>query len=483
METETQEKEKGSSLKNIPKYCGFGVGAVGLDLSYGMFNQFLNKYLTDVLKLKESFLLVLSAIARIWDGINDPMMGSLVDRTNFKSGKYRPWIIIGACCNSVILILLFNNIFGLSGVSLYVYMAFMYIFWGMSNTIADIPYWSMVPSFTNDPKERNLVVTFARAFSGLGQGIVQIGAPLLMTAVSISYDSASGEKVYDALSFRWASIVCAVCLVVLALVCISVTKETRRIPPAAEKFSFKNSFNLIKSNDQLLVFVLFAMLSNAGWYLTSATAAYYFDIVVGDTSAQSVFGLFGSVGSVAGLLVIPILERKLNKKQTYQVSLIMAIFGYVLMCIFGQLNILIAMDISYVIASTGIASMFVNQTVFLSDIVDYGEVKLGFRAQSVTFSMKGFLQKMAYTVQTIMLYAFLWGTNYDGDLHSANPAAAKSAVSFMLYIAPPILIFASLLIFSKKYKLYGKYMDDVTNQVKENIAKEQALQENDLTQE
>lgn len=148
---------------------GYGIGAVGLDLSYGMFYSYLSYYLSSVLGLKEGFLLLLTPLARIWDGVNDPMMGTIVDNTKTKMGKYRPWIIIGALSNAVVLTLLFTS-FGMSGTRLYVYIAFMYILWGMTNTMADIPYWSMVPSFTSDPKDRNLVATVARTFSGIGQG-------------------------------------------------------------------------------------------------------------------------------------------------------------------------------------------------------------------------------------------------------------------------------------------------------------------------
>ena len=164
-----------NAIKFIKGKLGYGVGAIGLDLSYGMFYSFLAKYLTDVLGMKSSFLLVLTPIARIWDGINDPMMGTIVDNTHTKMGKYRPWILTGATLNAIVLVFLFTNPFHLSGVAIAIYVAVTYILWGMTNTLADIPYWSMVPSFTSDPKERNLISTVARAFSGLGQGIVSIG--------------------------------------------------------------------------------------------------------------------------------------------------------------------------------------------------------------------------------------------------------------------------------------------------------------------
>ena len=146
---------------------GYGVGAIGLDLSYGMFYSFLSKYMTDVLKLNRYFLLLITPLARIWDGINDPMMGTLVDNTRTKMGKYRPWILIGSCCNAVVLFLLFTNPgMKAGGIPIHIYIAVFYVLWGMTNTMADIPYWSMVPSFTSDPQERNLVSTLARTFLG-----------------------------------------------------------------------------------------------------------------------------------------------------------------------------------------------------------------------------------------------------------------------------------------------------------------------------
>ena len=98
-----------SQLSKYRRYVGYGIGAVGLDLSYGLFYSYLAKYLTDVLLMPAAFLLILTPIARIWDGINDPIMGTIVDSTKMRMGKYRPWIMIGACSNAVILALLFTN--------------------------------------------------------------------------------------------------------------------------------------------------------------------------------------------------------------------------------------------------------------------------------------------------------------------------------------------------------------------------------------
>ncbi len=447
---------------------GYGVGAVGLDLSYGLFYSYLSYYLSSVLLLPEAFLLILTPLARIWDGINDPMMGSIVDSTKTKIGKYRPWLLIGAVSNAIVLSLLFTS-FGMSGMKLYIYIAVMYILWGMTNTMVDIPYWSMVPSFTNDPKDRNLVATVARTFSGIGQGLISILTPIILPLLS---DGMTTDKGYSASGFsRWAMI-CGVFLIGFALISFFATKE-RNVVYNNDKFSFKKVLKVIKTNDQLVVFMIFAMISNAGWYLTSGTAVYFFSDVLGDPEAQSLFSTIGAVGSALGLLVIPILSKKFSNRIIYMISLCTAIVGYILMFIFGPvLRINIALDLSYTLASIGIGSMFVAQTIFLADIVDYGEYKNGTRNESITFSMKGFLQKMAYTMQTVFLFGGLGIMNYNAQIkeHALN-SQTKSAIGIICFAIPPVLMVISLVIFATKFRLHGELRTKVHDYIAEKRAK------------
>ncbi len=450
---------------------GYGIGAIGLDLSYGMFYSYLSYYLSSVLGLQEGFLLLITPIARIWDGINDPLMGTIVDNTRTKHGKYRPWILIGAICNAVVLFLLFTS-FGMSGLPLYIYIGVMYILWGMTNTMADIPYWSMVPSFTSEEKERNLVATVARSFSGIGQGIISILTPIICPLLSSGITDAKG---YSASGFsRWAGI-CGVALVFFALVCVLITKETNVVYGEKKKFSLKQIFNVIKNNDQLVVFIIFAMLSNAGWYLTSSTAVYYFTDTLGNSKLQSLFQTIGTVGSVLGLLVVPVLSKWFSKRTTYTISLSTAIVGYALMLITGpilKLNVVV-MDVCYILASVGVSSMFVSQTIFLADIVDYGEYKNGERNESITFSMKGFLQKMAYTMQTIVLFGGLGLMNYNEQIMTSIGLndTTKTGIGVICFGVPMLFFLASLIVFRKKFKVYGELADKVHDYIIEKRTK------------
>ncbi len=453
---------------SLKEKLGYGVGAIGLDLSYGMFYSYLSIYLTNALGISPAFLLIITPLARLWDGFNDPMMGMIVDRTKTKMGKYRPWIITGATINAVVLCLLFNNPgFAAGSVGLYVYAAVLYVLWGMTNTLADIPFWSMVPSFASEEKDRNLVSTIARAFSGLGQGIISIFTPIAVAYLGGVAGSKLDSMTSDTLSkgFGKWSIITAAGLIFFAAVSVLSTKE-RRIIVNNDKFSFKGAINVIKQNDQLLVFMLFAMISNAGFYMTSGISSYYFTSVLGDLTLQSKFNLMGTVGSVLAILVVPVCSKFMNNRSIYKLSLSMAAAGYIVMAIMGYLipgNVTL-LGICYILTSLGTGSMFVNQTVMLADCVDYGEYKTGKRNQSLTFSMKGFLQKMAYTIQAIIMYATFTVTGYDGEA-VVQTAQAKSAISFLMFIVPPAMMIISYIIFSKKYKIFGEFKQEVLEAV------------------
>ncbi len=437
-------------------YLGFGVGAVGMDLSYGLFNSFLTKYFTDVLLLNAAFLLVVPVLARIWDGINDPMMGTIVDNTKSRFGKFRPWILTGSVLNAVVLTMLFTNPgFEVSSTSvnmkLYIYAAAMYVLWGMTNTMTDIPYWSMVPALTSDPQRRNVVAAVPRFFSGGGQLIISVFTVQMVRLLGKGNEGAGYS--------RWAMIA-GIVLIAGSLVTVTTTKEHGSVAPK-EPFTFKSAFRTIKANDQLLVFMLSSLLFNTGWYITNAMGIYYFDDVMGNANYLSVFAAVGGVGQAAGLFLLPILSKKFTRRRVIQGAMISTVIGYGGMIFAGiAAKLFVMFAVFGFITCVGIGCMFVSQTVMLADIVDYGEFKLGYRSESIVFSMKGFLQKLAYTIQSVVIAIGLKISHYDGSL-AIQAADAKSAITAMMLVIPPIFVVLSFAVFTKKYKLYGALSEKV----------------------
>jgi melibiose permease len=304
---------------------------------------------------------------------------------------------------------------------------------------------------------------------------VSIIAPVILNKFG-TYNEAIKGYDWTAKGYIVCASVFAGMLVFFALLSMSRVKETAH-EKAKEKFSFRTIFEVLRHNDQLRVFILFALLSNTGFYTVSGVKDHFFKVVVAAESTAgwftlSKFKLFMTVGSVLGLVVVPIMLKFTSRRRIYQTSLLVAIAGYAGMSFSGLAHQWLLMSISYFVNQIGTASMFVSQTVFLSDVVDYGEVKMGRRKESVTFSMKGFLQKMAYTVQTIILNLTLSIVHYnkETDLISSGAQTLYSrrvvnGIKGIMYIVPAICFLLSLIVFSTKFKLHGAYMEDITAQV------------------
>lgn len=156
---------------SLKERYSFGLGALGKDLVYGITATFAMVYFTDVLGVKASFIGIVFFIARFWDAINDLMCGVIVDNTKNKFGKFRTWLVIGTLSNAVVLALMFTD-FGFSGTALYTYVAVSYVLWGMTYTLMDIPYWAMLPNFSQDKEEREKISVLPRIFASIGNTLI-----------------------------------------------------------------------------------------------------------------------------------------------------------------------------------------------------------------------------------------------------------------------------------------------------------------------
>lgn len=123
----------------------FAFGALGKDLIYGMIATFSMIYFTDIIKVAPAFIGTMFFVAKIWDAFNDLFMGMVVDNTRSRFGKFVPWLVIGTLINAFVFVIVFTD-FHLSGISLCVFASVVYVLWGMTYTIMDIPYWSVIPN-------------------------------------------------------------------------------------------------------------------------------------------------------------------------------------------------------------------------------------------------------------------------------------------------------------------------------------------------
>ncbi len=188
------------TLTGLEKFA-YGIGAVGKDMVYMLSASYVLYYFQDIMGVSAIAMGIILLVARVFDAFNDPIMGVIVAKTKTKWGKFRPWLMIGTITNTVLLIMMFAAPPSLSPKGLIAYAAVTYIMWGVTYTMMDIPYWSMVPAFTESGKEREGLSALARSCAGVGSAIITIVTVMSVSAIGSSMAAQSTENIvkeYDA---------------------------------------------------------------------------------------------------------------------------------------------------------------------------------------------------------------------------------------------------------------------------------------------
>lgn len=246
----------------------YGLGALGKDFACAPIYIFLMFYFTDVAGLSAAFVGTIFLAARIVDAVTDPMMGVIVDNTRSRFGKFRPWIVIGTLLNAVVLVGLFSTHM-FEGTTLYIYAAAAYILWGLTYTIMDIPYWSMIPALSSSRQEREKLVVWPRLFASLAWFVTGTYGLHIVGKLG---DGDQGQGFFN------VAILIAVLFVMSAFLIARNVKEKSAPANAkpAERFSFKDVLVIIGKNDQLKALIGTVLSFQIANLLVGGFAIYYF---------------------------------------------------------------------------------------------------------------------------------------------------------------------------------------------------------------
>jgi melibiose permease len=447
-------------LSFISKLC-FGIGAFGKDAVYAIVGTYLMMYLTDYRSVAPAFVGVLFMVARIWDAFNDPFMGMVVDNTRTKWGKFRPWILIGTVLNAIVLVLLFLDN-GLEGKSYLVWCSIFYILWGMTYTIMDIPYWSLVPALTDDDDERQQMSAIPRIFASLAWLVIN-SFGLVMVAKLGGGDDVKG--------FSILAIIISIVFILASLVTCLTCKE-RVITPKAEKTTVKGMINVLFKNDQVKVILGIALFFNIAYQLSNSFALYYFKYVAertfdtdGNGVLYPVYAGVAGFAQMASMAILPMLSKKIGKKVSFFFASFLPVFGFVLLWVLGYVmpTNVIAVGICSAIVNCGIGFMLVFITVILSEVVDYGEYTLGTRNESILFSMQTFVVKFAGAFSGFVSGIGLTLIGYVAN--QEQTPQAETGMRVIMFLIPGILSALCYLIYIKGYKLTPEFYSQMKKEL------------------
>ncbi len=429
----------------------FGLGTIGRDMLYTIVSIYLIFFLTDILDLPDSTMWWMTGaltILRIFDAVNDPIMGVLVDNTHSRFGKFKPWIVMGGIIGGFLTVLLFFD-FGLSGAGYIIMFIILYLLWDLTYGANDIAYWSMLPSLTLDQKEREKTGSFARICANIGLFTVVVGILPVTNALG-------GDK------RAWQLTAIAIVLITWAFLCFTVfgVKEDKSIHVKQESTSLKEMFRILFQNDQLLFTAISMALFMIGYCTTTSFGVYFFKYAFKNEGMYSVFAAILGVSQLAALAVFPLFSKRFSRKTLYAFATVLVVIGYIIF-FFSPMNMIF-------IGAAGI-SLFVGQAfiqllmlMFLTDTVEYGQWKLGHRNESITFSVQPFINKIGGAIANgiVGVTSIISGINAAATPDDVTESGLLIMKLAML-ILPLFFIVIGYLIYRRKFKIDKQMFDQI----------------------
>lgn len=469
----SETNTKKLTAKNV---FGYAMGDTGGVLAFGVIGSFLNMYYTDVFGIDAAKLTILFLVARLWDAINDPMMGAFVDsRKPNPKGRFRPWIYFFSFPMIISLILLFLPIYdffpGLNQSQLLIYAYITYIFYGMMYTGVNIPYGSMATVMTQDIKERS-TLSMARTF---GAGIGQMAGSVILPLVVYSVAS-NGAKYLDGHKL-FAGILVIVLFQILAYqLNYRLTRETV-ISPAKEKGEsvWKVLGSLVK-NRPFITLSLASMLLIAGNMFTNTANGYLFKNYYGTPGKQALVAVCTYLPMALFMPFLNKLVLKFGKKELCAFGAYLAAATYLVMYFVKIPSPDLFLGCLFI---TGIGLTFFTMEVWaiVSDAIDYQEKLTNKREEGTSYAIFSFFRKMGQTVAGVGFNALLAGIGYVSskdvtevivqteDVNNGIYTLA-TLVPFIMYLAMALLMHFGYTLGKKQTieladELHARHKDDV----------------------
>lgn len=434
----------------------FEIGAFGKDLVVNLIGIYLMYYLTDILGVAAGFVGSLYFVARIWDAINDPVMGMIVDKTKTKWGKFRPWLVIGTLINSIVTIILFTN-FDLTGTSLYIFISIMYILWGMTYTMMDVPYWSWLPNLTNNPTEREEVSVIPRIFESLANlilGAIGLSAVIYLDTIFGTGDQSTGFLILT-------GIIILFFITTMGITVCNVKEAPTNIDTGIT-LRFKDIWRILFTNKELLAYIGILITFFLCTQIIGNVLIYYFSYVA---ESKFLFGLYNGMGfvEIIALILFPRIAKLLTRERIFPIATCSIIIGLLILLLasyFSPSAILpVVIGTTFIKIGTGFIMGII--TVSIADVIDYSEMKFGQRNESVITSTQTFLMKTAMAVSGLITGWSLTFLGYQPGVEQSE--FTKNGLRFIMTILPIICIIASYLIYKWSYNLKGTYIKDVVH--------------------
>ena len=434
---------------------GFGISDYACNLAYLMVNTYLLIFYTDVAGIPAASASIMFLITKFVDAFTDYLVGSLVDRTNTKMGRNRPWMLAGAPVLAIGMVLVFTTPdFSVAGKIAWAYAT--YIIFSFGYTLVNIPMGSILPTLSADATERTKIATTRTVFSNLGS-LTSASMALWLIAKLGNGDQATG--------YRNTNIVFGIMVIVILLICVASIREINLPPRTTEKSSIVKDFGCLIRNKPYMLMITYTFFFFLAYLGMFASIAYYFKYNVGNEMLTSVAVTLLTVIPIFSMLIAAKMNAKITKRNITILGIAIQIAGSVVAWISGGNAAIVLIGVGLLGFGMGFRSnMYFSM---LADVADYGEWQSGRNLAGTQMAVNGFSNKVSSACASAIVAGLLaWGA-YDGTA-AVQSAKANTAISIAFIVLPIVANIAGIVVMWF-YDLDKKY-DKVEKELKERRA-------------
>lgn len=433
----------------------YGMGDLASQFVWTFVGTYLTVYYTDIVGLAPAAASAIMLIARIWDGVNDPMMGMIAERTNTKWGRFRPYILFGSPFLALFSVLTFTGPFG-NGTAGVIWAAFTYIVAGMLYTLVNIPYGSMAAVMTTDDHERNMLNSFRSVGMNLGMVIVNSLSSILMLAFS------HGSKTATQSGYFTTVLIYAIISLPMFFGVFKTAREVVK-PIRSEKVPMSVTLKNVIGNRHLMIVFVIMLLQMTGFMGRIAVTAYYVIYCLGSFTLISILMTIPSIGgALCSMLVVPLVKR-FGKKNVLGASFLIQALGLFVVYFsdFSNIGMIIFGHILYGIANIG----FPITLTMVADSVDYQELESGIRTDGTAYATYGLATKIGNAVGGSLGILALSYFGYQPNVQQS--VATQNGINLVVNLVPAVLFVLAGLIALWKWDLSAERMDDIHFQLED----------------
>lgn len=457
----------------------FPMGTIGRDMMYNLVTNFLLTYILFTKGLTPAQLAAITAImvaARVFDALNDPIMGNIIEMTHTKWGKFKPWLVIGVLLSSVVVTMVFSS--DLKGWEFVVLFGVFYFSYSIAYTMHDISYWGMVPALSSDASARDQFTSRATLCAGIGGTLASILIPMLTTGNTTIGGSANVAYKFVALG------ICILAPLFLCFTIFGVEERREQTKPEKASGGLKKVFNTFVKNDQLRwIAVIFLIQQVGNGLIIGGIGSTYIYFEYGyEGGLYSLFSTIGVAATAFLMIFYPAISRKINRKPLMNVMAGIAVVGYVLMILSRMIPAVgfALLVVGYMLSNFGQYSYYLIMMISIINTVEYNEYKNGTRDEAIIASVRPFMTKMSSAVIVILTtvsYMIFGVTNYTNQISDFESASAAGTITeaekltaiqeiissvepgqslgllIFMTVIPCALMLLSNYLYQKKYKL------------------------------